>query len=86
MIQLDPLVSAFAAHADIGHLALLVWALSASAMAARLIASVETANRRFDGFVGELARFNARFDDTQTQGDADEPGYATRHAAPAASR
>jgi hypothetical protein len=72
--EFSPLIEAFARHADIGHLALLVWALAATIMAARLIGAVETANRRFDGFIGELARFNARLDersppDTQLQGD-----------------
>jgi hypothetical protein len=92
MSELAPLVEAFARHADIGHLALLVWALAASAMAARLIAAVETANRRFDGFVGELARFNARFEAQQPYGEIDEPGCSTqagqspRHAAPAPGR
>jgi hypothetical protein len=50
-------------------------------MAARLLRAVEAASRRFDGFVGELARFNARFDDFQPQGEADEP-----HTRPAAAR
>jgi hypothetical protein len=73
LMSLDPLISAFALHADIGHLALLAWSLAATLMAARLLHAVETAARRFDGFVGELARFNARFDDVQPQGEADEP-------------
>jgi hypothetical protein len=73
MSHVDPLITAFAAHADIGHLAMLVWAVAATAMAARLIGAVETANRRFDGFIGELARFNARFDEQQHAGDTHEP-------------
>jgi hypothetical protein len=76
-MSLDPLVAAFALHADIGHLALLAWGVAATLMAARLLRAVETANRRFDGFVGELARFNARFDDIQPQGEADEPDSRT---------
>jgi hypothetical protein len=72
-MSLDPLIAAFALHADIGHLALLAWGVSTTLMAARLLRALETANRRFDGFVGELARFNARFDDVPPQGEADEP-------------
>ncbi|MGL4727977.1 MAG: hypothetical protein ACRCWO_04400 [Bosea sp. (in: a-proteobacteria)] len=72
MSHIDPLITAFAAHADIGHLALLVWAVAATGMAARLIGAVETANRRFDGFVGELARFNARFDEPHHAGEIDD--------------
>jgi hypothetical protein len=78
LMSLDPLIAAFALHADIGHLALLAWGVAATLMAGRLLRAVETANRRFDGFVGELARFNARFDDVHLQGEADEP--ATRPA------
>jgi hypothetical protein len=73
-MSLDPLIAAFALHADIGHLALLAWGVAATFMAARLLRAVEAASRRFDGFVGELARFNARFDDPQPQGEAHEPG------------
>jgi hypothetical protein len=79
LVSLDPLIAAFALHADIGHLALLAWGVAATLMAARLLRAVETANHRFDGFVGELARFNARFDEVQPQGETDEP--APRHAA-----
>jgi hypothetical protein len=81
-MSLDPLIAAFALHADIGHLALLAWGIAATLMAARLLRAVEDATRRFDGFVGELARFNARFDD-DPQGEADEPGTRTAAEKPA---
>lgn len=46
---------------DLAHLALFLWAAGASLLAARLLAALEAANRRFDDFVRELARFNRRF-------------------------
>jgi hypothetical protein len=72
-MNLDPLIAAFALHADIGHLALLAWGVAATLMAGRLLRAVEAESRRFDGFVNELARFNARFEDVHPQGEADEP-------------
>ncbi|MGL4242663.1 MAG: hypothetical protein ACRCTI_16245 [Beijerinckiaceae bacterium] len=60
----DGLIEAFAAKADIGHLALLLWALGASAAVAFGIAEAASAARRTEefmqDFLQELARFNQR--------------------------
>ena len=58
---MDELVGTFAARGDLAHLALLLWALSASALAWFLLRELAAAIRRFDEFVRELARFNERF-------------------------
>jgi hypothetical protein len=51
---------AFASRADIGHLALFLWASGASALLVQTLRELGAANRRFDRFVRELARFNNR--------------------------
>lgn len=66
----DHLVDVFSAKGDIGHLALLVWAATATLMAAHVLRALEAANTRFDSFVRELSRFNERFEDHT--GDANE--------------
>lgn len=53
------------ARGDLGHLALLLWALCASALALVVLRELIAANRRFDDFVRELTRFNARYDGDQ---------------------
>jgi hypothetical protein len=51
----------FAERGDLAHLALLMWALSSSALAWFALRELAAASRRFDEFVRELARFNDRF-------------------------
>lgn len=46
---------------DLAHLALFLWASGASAMAWYALRELTAANRRFEFFVRELARFNRRF-------------------------
>ncbi|WAC27277.1 hypothetical protein [Ancylobacter sp. SL191] len=60
---METLITAFAARADLAHLALLMWALGASALAAGAVRELARAVRRFDDFVREIARFNAQFGD-----------------------
>lgn len=58
-----PLVSvteSIIARGDLAHLALFLWASGASALFALTLREVFAANRRFDVFVRELARFNSR--------------------------
>jgi len=57
---LEQIVQAFVGRADVGHLGLLLWAGSASAFAFFMARELSAANRRFDDFVRELNRFNAR--------------------------
>jgi len=60
---MDTLIRTFAERGDLAHLALLLWALAASAGLWRALGEVSRASARMDAFVRELARFNARFDE-----------------------
>ncbi len=55
------LIQTFAERGDLAHLALLMWALSATALAWFALRELTAASRRFDDFVRELARFNEHF-------------------------
>jgi hypothetical protein len=46
---------------DLAHLALFLWASSASALLVFALRELTASMRRFDDFVRELARFNKRF-------------------------
>jgi ABC-type proline/glycine betaine transport system permease subunit len=59
---MDELIRTFGARGDLAHLALLLWAVSASAAAGYALRELAAATRRFDDFVRELARFNDTFD------------------------
>ncbi|MCZ8042537.1 MAG: hypothetical protein O9330_08675 [Beijerinckiaceae bacterium] len=65
MNLLDQIVTAFLGRADVGHLGLLLWAVTASAAAWFVMRELSAANRRFDDFVRELNRFNARHEGDQ---------------------
>jgi hypothetical protein len=58
---MDDLIRTFADRGDLAHLALFLWASSASALAIFALRELTAASRRFDDFVRELARFNDRF-------------------------
>jgi hypothetical protein len=55
------LIDIFAARGDLAHLALLMWALTSTALAWFALRELAAASRRFDDFVRELARFNDHF-------------------------
>lgn len=61
-LPVDALLRAFAERGDLAHLALLLWAGSATLVAVRALAALSRATERLDAFVRELARFNARND------------------------
>ena len=58
---MNDVIATFVERGDLAHLALLMWALSASGLAWFALREVAAASRRFDDFVRELARFNERF-------------------------
>lgn len=58
---MDELIAIFAGRGDLAHLALFLWAASASGLAAFALRELAAASRRFDEFVRELARFNDTF-------------------------
>lgn len=55
------LIRIFTERGDLAHLALFLWASSATALAWFALREVAAASRRFDDFVRELTRFNDRF-------------------------
>ena len=55
------LIQTFSERGDLAHLALFLWAASASALAWFALRELPAASRRFDDFVRELARFNEHF-------------------------
>ena len=55
------LIRTFSERGDLAHLALLLWASSASGLAWFALRELTAASRRFDDFVRELARFNESF-------------------------
>ncbi|APF37028.1 hypothetical protein IMF23_15305 [Chelatococcus daeguensis] len=58
---MDAVTDSIIARGDLAHLALFLWASGASAMLAIVLRELAAANRRFDHFVRELARFNRRY-------------------------
>jgi hypothetical protein len=58
------LIKIFTERGDLAHLALFLWAASASGLALVALREVFAANRRFDDFVRELANFNRRIRET----------------------
>ena len=58
--SMTDLVEIFIERGDLAHLALLLWAASASGLAWFALRELAAASRRFDDFVRELARFNER--------------------------
>jgi hypothetical protein len=60
---MDDLIRIFSQRGDLAHVALLLWAASASALAVFALRELAAAMRRFDDFVRELSRFNDLFGD-----------------------
>jgi len=59
------LLERFTSRADVGHLALAFAALGLFAAWQATFRELAAANRRFDAFVRELARFNQRLDEDE---------------------
>jgi hypothetical protein len=60
---MDDLIRIFSERGDLAHVALFLWAASASALAIFALRELAAAMRRFDDFVRELSRFNDLFGD-----------------------
>ena len=58
---MDDLIRTFSERGDLAHVALFLWAASATAIASFALRELAAAIRRFDEFVRELSRFNDRF-------------------------
>jgi hypothetical protein len=61
MTAMDPLTSFIAERGDLAHLALFLWASSATGLLVWSLRELAAANRRFDGFVREIAHLNQLF-------------------------
>jgi hypothetical protein len=59
-VRMDSIVQIFAERGDLAHLALFLWAAGASLLLAHALRELAAAARRYNEFVRELARFNAR--------------------------
>jgi hypothetical protein len=57
---MNDLIRTFSERGDLAHLALFLWAASASALLLLALRELSAATRRIDDFVRELARFNER--------------------------
>jgi hypothetical protein len=57
---MSDLIRIFTERGDLAHLALLLWALAASAAFLFTLRELAAASRRFDEFVRQLSRFNRR--------------------------
>ncbi len=60
---MSEIADTFIARGDLAPLTLFLWASGASSLLVFALRESAAANRRFDDFVRELARFNRRFGD-----------------------
>lgn len=58
---MSDITKAIVERGDLAHLALFLWASGSSGLLMWTLKELAAANRRFDGFVRELARFNKKF-------------------------
>lgn len=63
----EPVVRAFLDRADIANIALFLWAAVTTGLLVWTLKELAAANRRFDAFVRELARFNERAGRTRSR-------------------
>jgi hypothetical protein len=62
---MNTLAETFISRGDLAHLALFLWASGASGLLLHVFRENAAANRRFDAFLRELARFNNRYGDDE---------------------
>lgn len=58
---MDPVTQSVVERGDLAHLAMFLWASSASALLAWSLRELVHSNRRFNDFVNEIARLNSLF-------------------------
>ncbi len=58
---MNDVTKTFIERGDLAHLALFLWASGASALLLWALRELASANRRFNAFVRELARFNRKY-------------------------
>lgn len=59
--DMDELTKTIATRGDLAHLALFLWATSATGLCLWLVKELSAASRRFDSFVHEIASLNQLF-------------------------
>lgn len=62
---MNDVTKTFIERGDLAHLALFLWASGASGLLIWTMRELAAANRRFDAFVRELARFNRTYGDEE---------------------
>lgn len=60
---MNDLIRIFSERGDLAHLALFLWAASATTLVYLMLRALSAAMARFDDFVRELARYNDRYGD-----------------------
>ena len=58
---MSDILRTFAERGDLAHLALFLWAATATTLLVFALRELAAAMRRFDDFVRELSRFNRKF-------------------------
>jgi hypothetical protein len=61
--SMPDVTSQFAERGDLAHLALFLWASGASGLLVWTLRELAASNKRFNDFVGEIARLNRLFRD-----------------------
>ena len=62
---MNDVLASVIARGDLAHLALFLWAASATALLFLTLRELAAATRRFDAFVRALNHFNTRFGDAE---------------------
>ena len=62
---MNEIIASVIARGDLAHLALFLWASSATALLSLALREIAAATRRFDAFVRALNHFNSRFGDAE---------------------
>jgi hypothetical protein len=60
---LDDITRTFSERGDLAHLALFLWASTATGLLVWVLRELAASNRRFNDFVSEIARLNRFFRD-----------------------
>jgi hypothetical protein len=60
---MDPVIDLIAKRGDLAHLALALWAMSATGLLVFALKEWVAAAKRFDAFINEIARLNHLFGD-----------------------
>lgn len=57
--SIETIIGSIIARGDLAHLALFLWAVAASALAAHALKELSRSNRRFEDFVTAIARVDS---------------------------